>query len=206
MEHKRFYNKEDILKGLINHDRNVIIYLYTDIYPMIEKLLIKEYNATIEDARDIFQNALLSLYTYLLTKPSLKIEQTIFTFFYMFSKRRMIDKIRIKIKQRKLADKTAVYEETEPEIIEILMKEERMKLYSKHFGKLGEKCQVLLQLVFEGQTIKKITEILEFKSERFTQRQRLICKESLFRKIYSDPIFKELNYETSFDIRKLPKW
>ena len=53
--------EKELLKGLANNDKEAIEAIYRDNYNLIQNLIINN-NGTEDDARDVFQEALIVLY------------------------------------------------------------------------------------------------------------------------------------------------
>ena len=54
-------NETLLLKGLAKNDRKAIETIYKDHYNMVQAMVVKN-NGTIDDAKDIFQEAMIVLY------------------------------------------------------------------------------------------------------------------------------------------------
>jgi len=205
MNHQVNYSNEEIIDGIRCRNEEVINYIYCNYYPEIEHIIINQYNGTIAHAKDVFQDALLTIYTASCADPPLKIQYSFFTYLATICKRRMRDELQCTKKEISVYN----YEELEdpdPTINERIYEEERVRLFEKHFNLIGKKCEELLTLFFEEFSIKEITEMLKMSSVQFTKNRRLQCKNMLFKSIYNDPTFKELINGKPWTIREIPRW
>jgi DNA-directed RNA polymerase specialized sigma24 family protein len=53
--------EQDLLKGLANNEKSAIEAIYRDNYSLIQNLIVQN-NGTEDDARDVFQEAMIVLY------------------------------------------------------------------------------------------------------------------------------------------------
>lgn len=196
---------EEIIDGIRTKDSSVCSYIYKNYYPVIEKIILSQYQGTVAQAKDIFQDALMTVFTAAAGDIPLKIDYSFITFFSTICKRRMIDEIR---KSKKLIreNKFDAVENDDPMICDIIIEEDKVRLFEKHFTQLGQKCKELLTLFLEGLSIREITCKLNMSSDQFTKKRRLQCKISLFKKIYEDPSLKELINGKPWTIREIPRW
>jgi|GEM_PF-644166 len=205
MEQKDIYTCAEIEDGIRNSNREVLLYIYKKYFPIIRNIIIKEYGGTHEHARDVFQDAMVTVYTGLISNPPLKISSNFLNFLCMVCKRRMIDELRKKSKESREVEVCGISDEG-ININEYMEKEEKMRLFEKHFHKLGEKCRQLLSLFLNGLSTKEITNKLKMSSEQFTKKRRLQCKISLFKSIFTDSTLRELIDGKPWTIREIPKW
>lgn len=77
-------------------------------------------------------------------------------------------------------------------IVEVAEKNERYRLYQKHFQLLGSDCQKLLQLFFDKVPLKQIAQIMGYKSEKYAKKRKYRCKEYLVTSIKQDLNYKKL--------------
>jgi RNA polymerase sigma factor (sigma-70 family) len=200
------YSNEQLLEGIKLNDYNILTFIYQYYYPMIEPIIMKRYGVDIDDAKDVFQDALIVIYEGVCSDSPLKINYSFFTFIATICKRNMFNKTRNKLKMVQYENEEKHPAIDDSEIFELIEKADRIRIYKKHFNDLGEKCRKLLTLVLKEVSIKEITSFFNFQSENFTKKRRNQCKESLFKKIYNDPQLKELINGKPWTIREIPRW
>lgn len=206
MGNKCVYSNAQIIEGIISNNTKIISFIYKEYFPIIENIICNKLYGNKEDAKDVFQDALIALYRGASSKPPLVINNTFFTYFATICKRCMIGKIRKKVNLVWYENEDELPYENEIEIIELLNKSERLTLYKKYFKRMGKKCQELITLFLENYSITEITNMLKMSSENFTKKRRTQCKDSLFIRIYEDPQFKELINGKPWNIREIPRW
>lgn len=199
------YSSDGILEGIRNHNKEVLQFIYNNCYPLIKNIIIKHFYGSEDQAKDVFQDALLTIYTGVTTDPPLKIQHNFIAFLTTVCKRRMIDEMR-KNKNEIHDLEIDWMEDSDDTINDLIVREEKARLFEKHFYRIGERCRKLLSLFFEGHSIKEITCMLKMSSERFTKLRRFQCKVLLFKSIYKDSKLKELIDGKPWTIREIPRW
>ncbi len=187
-------NRENqVLKGIINHDSTVINHLYESCFPQVEKMIIN-FGGDHGIAKDIFQDAMLILYRQV-SEGKIQLRCKVSTYLYAISKNLWIQEY----KARKYLQNSSFYpvdEVNEPDSeneLELKLRE----IFDKHFSKLSEDCQKILNMVFSGKKTSEIKKALRYKSKHHTMDRKYRCKASLIKRIMNDPEFKELNNEST---------
>jgi hypothetical protein len=91
-----------------------------------------------------------------------------------------------------IIDSTPLEAEFDHDFSELVEKNERFKLYQKHFQLLGSDCQKLLQLFFDKVPLKQIAQIMGFSGEKYVKKRKFKCKEYLITSIKQDVSFRKL--------------
>jgi RNA polymerase sigma factor (sigma-70 family) len=187
------YIEESLLEGIRLHDSDTLEYIYKKFYPTVSTF-VNANSGNEEDARDIFQEAIVVIYRRINDKD-FAISCSFKTFIVSIVKNLWLKEL----EKRRSGDvvlKTEGEFEVADEVIDESFidsgKNERIKLYQKHFLTLGEDCQKVLQLFFAQQSLKDISEIMGFASEKYAKKRKFQCKEMLIRKIKNDPEFKKI--------------
>lgn len=175
------------LQAWFRDDRNIES-LYIAFLPAI-KAHVKTNGGSEQDARDLFQEAIVVLYKkskdsdFILSVP-------IETYLFAIAKRIWLSQLR----KRRNADKLKVSFDVDEgnEIEEMVINHEVQELYIKHFKTLGEGCRKLLNLFFNGLKMKEIAKQLELASEGYVRKRKHECQKMLVQSIQGDPVFVEL--------------
>ena len=180
---------QQLLKGIMNADRNAVKKIYDLILPSIIHW-VKENNGTEADARDIFQEALIALFRKV-ESGDFKLTCTLKSFVRIMCRNLWLTRLRNNKK----------FEVSEPEDIERvdldqdlekrLERSEREQLFFKHFDLLGEQCRKIMMWFFDKVTLSEIASRLDT-SENYIKKRKFICKEKLVKAVQSDPAFSEL--------------
>jgi RNA polymerase sigma factor (sigma-70 family) len=135
-----------LLKGLAINDRKAINILYETHYNMVQSLIINN-NGSVDDARDIFQEAMIVLYEKS-KDPAFTLSCQIKTYLYSVSRRLWLK--RLQQQQRFMPDLNGI-EDTVPveEDLEAHQpQQDEFQLMEKAMAGLGEPCKSLLEAFY----------------------------------------------------------
>jgi RNA polymerase sigma factor (sigma-70 family) len=182
---------ENILQGLKDRDAKVLDYIYENFYHQI-KVFISKNDGSEEDAKDIYQDALLVIYQKTV-KNNLALSCSFNTYLYSVCRLLWLKQLESKKQQKVTSVETEDFIELDSSVFEISEKNDRYNLYREHFYKLSYSCQKVLELFLAGIPLKEIANILGFKSEQYAKKRKHQCKEKLVNSIKGDPGFKYLS-------------
>ncbi|HEY5510527.1 MAG TPA: sigma-70 family RNA polymerase sigma factor [Prolixibacteraceae bacterium] len=186
------YSNEELLNGILRSDNVILQHIYKNFYYKVN-LYIKKNSGDDEDANDVFQEAIIVVYRKLKAND-LVINCAFETYLYSVSKFLWLKQLsRIKSEKEMMADTSAFEIEFDHDFSELVEKNERYKLYQKHFQLLGSDCQKLLQLFFDKVPLKQIAQIMGFSSEKYVKKRKFKCKEYLITSIKQDVNYKKIN-------------
>lgn len=187
------YTNNSLIEGIRKQDQFVLQKIYSDYFPTIKRYII-ENSGSEQDAKDIFQDAIIIIYrktkeeTFELTSSFKSYIYAICRFLWLKELSRSKERI----------EKTNNYVEWDNVAdvsVDEYEKNEQYKLYQLHFKRLSEDCQKILQLFLKKISLKDIAEELGIDSMHYMKRKKFKCKEQLVRYIKSDPKFKKSNGE-----------
>lgn len=184
------YTNDEILNGIIRNDNVILQYIYKNFFYKIN-LYIKQNSGGDDDANDIFQEAIIVIYRKIKDK-SLVLDCAFETYLYSVCKILWYKQLnRKKSEQYVSLDNTSMeIEDYDQGIAEVAEKNEKYRLYQKHFQLLGKDCQKLLQLFFDNVSLKQIAQIMGYKSEKYAKKRKYKCKEYLVTNIKQDMEYK----------------
>jgi len=136
-------NEQDLLKGLAQNDRESVETIYKQHYNMVQTLIVNN-NGSIEDAKDIFQEALIVLYEKS-KSGNFELNCQIKTYIYSVCRRLWLKRFH---QLQKLAPEVENMDEVIPVEEELEMFEQKNKdflLMDKAMQNLGEPCKSLLE-------------------------------------------------------------
>jgi RNA polymerase sigma factor (sigma-70 family) len=186
---------QEILSGIRRGDSKVLGQLYRQHYPRIAQL-VRTNSGTEDDARDLFQDAVMVLYAKL-RDPGFVLTSSLFTYLYSVSRNLWLKKLRTLSRQgvtstvevesmAEVEDGSAGIEAAE------YTREAQLQLYRRKFRELGEGCQELLRLSFTVKNVAELVERLGLSSELYARQRKFKCKEQLVRLIQGDPEYTRL--------------
>mgnify|MGYP000657497454 FL=1 len=77
-------------------------------------------------------------------------------------------------------------------IEEMITEREKYQLYIGKLKTLSTECRQVLKYYMDGKAMKKIAELMRYKSVAYARKRKMICKQRLLDRIVQDPIYKEL--------------
>jgi RNA polymerase sigma factor (sigma-70 family) len=136
-------NEQDLLKGLAQNDRKSVETIYKQHYNMVQTLILNN-NGNIEDAKDIFQEALIVLYEKA-KSGTFELNCQIKTYVYSVCRRLWLKRFH---QSQKFTPEVENMEDVIPVEEELETFEQRNKdflLMDKVMQTLGEPCKSLLE-------------------------------------------------------------
>lgn len=194
-----------LIAGLLEEDYHTLKKIYSDYYPLVYNYILSN-SGSEEDAKDIFQDALVVIFMKARKNPDF-LTSGFGTFLYSTSRILWLRIINNKNWQnRYIEDYENDLHGEDDTIIQDLIEMEKRKLVMKHFRMMGEECRELLELAIDGTPLELIKEIMGYSSVQYVKNRRLNCKNLLVRKIRNSPEFKELRNEKIRENPAIPRW
>ncbi|WP_109434202.1 MULTISPECIES: RNA polymerase sigma factor [Aquimarina] len=178
-----------ILEGIVAGDEVIITTFYKQNLQYVRQYILQN-SGNESDVEDVFQDALVLIYQKL-KADSLELHSSLRTYFYGVCKNIWRNRLR---KNKKMVITEEIPDDAEsipPAVIEYIAQKEQEHVYRKHFLKLSDSCREILQLLFQGKSMKDIATITGY-SEGYTRKKKFDCKRSLIQMIEKDPIYQEL--------------
>ena len=192
-QHMVHYTVEAILEGLKANDHNVLVYIYRKYFPIVRFFVIKN-SGTDEDAKDVFQEAIILIYKRL-TEGSLNLTCAFKTYIYSVCRFLWLQQLeKRQIRPDGLSD-SQLFVDMDKELEEQAVEQERYKLFQKHFKSLNKECQEILTLFLKKIPLKEIAQRVNIRSDKYLKKRKYECKEMLTKRIQNDPDFKKMKNE-----------
>lgn len=151
------YTQKELLEGLANNDTKAVEHIYKDHFGMIQSFIIQN-NGTYDDARDVFQDAMMVLYKKA-QDPHFELTAQIKTYVYSICRRLWLKKLQY---QQKFGAPVESLQETIPVEEEVEQKEKLdtdFDMMDVSMKSLGEPCKSLLEAYYIKK--KHMTEIAD---------------------------------------------
>lgn len=183
------YTQHGIIEGIRRRDPDVLKFVYRQYFPMVRYFILKN-QGTMEDAKDVFQEAIVSVYQRVRRK-NLALDCAFKTYFYSIVRHiwlQYLDRNRI------------VYEFSDMD--EFLMLEDqelyddfqaKKAIFQKRFLELTELCRKVLMMVVEGTSYEEIASIIGYKGRQYAIKRKYECMRSLMNRVVNDPEYKSLS-------------
>jgi len=187
------YTVEAILEGLKTSDSNVLEYVYKKYFPIVRFFVIKN-SGTDEDAKDVFQEAIILIYKRL-KDGSLDLTCAFKTYLYSVCRILWLRQLeKRKVRNEAITD-NQVFVHLDEDIEGQFAEQEQFRIYQKHFQLLHKDCQEILQLFLKRVPLKEIAQKMNIKSDKYLKKRKYACKEALIKRIQNDPEYKRLRNE-----------
>lgn len=183
------YSNEALITGIRRKDRAVLEYIYQQYFPMIIEFVGKN-SGTREDAKDIFHDGLTAIYEKSV-KGDISLKSSFKTYLYAICKNLWLMVLRRKKTALKVETKENLMTAMPKSIEEDIISQQRYKLFRQYFAILGEDCQKVLNMFFQGVSLKEIAEKMGF-SESYAKKKKFTCQKQLIGSIEKDALYKEL--------------
>jgi len=181
------YSSNELIRGIRKRDFRVLSYIYSKYYQSVKHFVINN-SGTVDDAKDIFQDAMIVVFEAVRKDKNFTLVSSMQT--YIFSIARLIwikhlNKLNSNIIKLNESHEYVEFEEPQP-FFEFDFK---YALYQRIFLDLPEDCQRILKMANKGWCNKKITESMKLNSEKYIAKRKHFCKEYLIKLIKEDPDF-----------------
>jgi RNA polymerase sigma factor (sigma-70 family) len=187
------YTVEAILEGLKTSDSNVLEYVYKKYFPVVRFFVIKN-SGTDEDAKDVFQEAVIILYKKL-KDGSLDLTCAFKTYLYSVCRILWLRQLEKKKVRNEVVSDNQVFIQLDEDVEGLAAEQEQFRIYQKHFKLLHKDCQDILQLFLKKVSLKEIAQKMNIKSDKYLKKRKYDCKEALIKRIQNDPDYKRLKNE-----------
>jgi RNA polymerase sigma factor (sigma-70 family) len=189
------YTKEKLIEGVAHGDNETLLYIYKENFKIIKHLVISN-NGTITDAKDVFQETMVILYRKI-RENNIDITSSLNTYIYAIARILWLKELSRRKKNIEIYDTEDNFINKIPNIIEIIEKNERLKLYREKFEELSEDCKKVIRMFLIKVSVKDIMHIMGYSSEQHTKNRHYRCKKSLISRIKANRKYKELGYENN---------
>lgn len=132
-----------LLEGMLRHDDAAFETIYRLYYPVTLQLVTQN-NGTEDDAKDLFQEAIMVLYEKS-KDPSFSLQCKLKTFLYSVCRHLWLKKLRSRHTQINLSDETAETIPVEEDTAFFEEQDAKFRVMEHALGSLGEPCRTLLE-------------------------------------------------------------
>jgi RNA polymerase sigma factor (sigma-70 family) len=185
------FSVENILVGIKDRDTKVLDFVYRSYFDQIKTFIIQN-QGNIEDAQDIYQDAILVIYQKL-QDDALYLSCSFSTYLHSVCRLLWLKQLNKRKKAAELNIPDDDFVILDDSLLEYQDTNERYKLYLEQFKRLSFSCQKVLELFLAGIPLREIARILGFRSEIYAKKRKHQCKEKLISNIKNDPRFHELS-------------
>jgi RNA polymerase sigma factor (sigma-70 family) len=142
---KQESNERALLQGLARNDRKAVETIYKENYNMVQSLVINN-NGSADDAKDIFQEAIIVLYEKA-RSGTFELNCQIKTYVYSVCRRLWLKRLQQANRFTEVGDIEAVIS-VEDDVDEHQKRNTEFEMMDKAIGSLGEPCKSLLEAYY----------------------------------------------------------
>ncbi len=163
-----------LLDGLRKNDKQSIERLYELNYPVIQSFIINN-NGSADDARDVFQEAILVLYEKVLT-GQFELQSKILTYIYSVSRRIWLKKLQRMQRFGHLLEDNNEHLSVDEDLEEQQRKDEAYNQMDKALSKLGEPCKSLIEAFYiQKKHMLEIADLFGYTNADNAKNQKYKC-------------------------------
>jgi len=171
---KQENNEKILLQGLARNDRKAVETIYRDNYGMVQALIINN-NGSTDDARDVFQEAMIVLYEKA-RSGTFELQCQIKTYMYSVSRRLWLKKLQqSKRFTTDFGDPDSVVP-VEDDLEDHLKRDQEFGMMEKAILGLGEPCKSLLEAFYiEKKNMQEIAADFGYTNAENAKTQKYKC-------------------------------
>jgi len=143
---KAEHNEKALLQGLARNDRKAVETIYRENYNMVQVLIINN-NGSSDDAKDVFQEAMIVLYEKV-RSGSFELNCQIKTYVYSVCRRLWLKRLQQLNRFSPAVENLDSTVQVEEEIEEHEKRQTEFEMMDKAIGSLGEPCKSLLEAYY----------------------------------------------------------
>lgn len=166
--------EQGLLNGLAEGDKRTIEIIYKDHYNMIQSLIINN-NGSADDAKDIFQEALIVLYEKV-RSGSFELNCQLKTYLYSVSKRLWLKRLSINTRFVSAAEDLEPTFPVDDEVEAHEKRDAEFDMMEKAIASLGEPCKSLLEAYYlKKQNMQVIAAAFGYTNADNAKNQKYKC-------------------------------
>lgn len=173
-----------IIEGVLRQDEKILAWVYKNYLQTVRHYVLKN-SGTEADVSDVFQEAIIILYTRIRDK-NFDLTSDLKGYFFGISKNIWNAQLRRKVKNTELISDYPD-EEDDDDFKNAVLE----KIISRVFTKLKPDAQTILRLFSEGCSYEEIAARMNLKSETYARRKKYLSKEALIELIKNDPDYPD---------------
>ncbi len=171
---KQETNEKTLLEGLARNDRMAAETIYRDNYNMVQSLVINN-NGGIDDARDIFQEAMIVLYEKA-KSGSFELNCQLKTYLYSVCRRLWLKRLQQMNRFITSGDHLSETVSVDDDLEEHGKKDADFEMMEKSFGMIGEPCKGLLDAYYlQRKNMQEIADMFGYTNAANAKTQKYKC-------------------------------
>ena len=188
------YTDDEILRAIKSENSgSVLNYLYKNVQPKIKAWVLQN-NGDVEEAQDIFQDAVIAFYKYV-RMNQFKEGNNVTGFIYSISKNLWINRVKQKNRMVVNIEKHENNFIEENDFFSQIISNERANKIQEILSQLGERCKELLtHSIYDRMTMEEISKKMGFNNADTAKTKHYKCKQRLIELVKENKHLKEFLY------------
>lgn len=182
------YSNNILINGIRHQDKNILKYVYDTYYPNIRKYIVDS-NGSEDDAKDIFQEAIIVLFRKS-KDENFEISNSFENYLFAICKLMWFKQCKVQSDEDERINLFLDENYYDSSLFDKIELNRKYKLYQYHFNELRPDCKKILKLFIKGVSFNEIARKLKYKSGNYVKKRKYFCKEILIEKIKKDPKYK----------------
>jgi RNA polymerase sigma factor (sigma-70 family) len=168
------HNEKILLEGLARNDRKAVETIYKDNYNIVQALIINN-NGSADDARDVFQEAMIVLYEKA-RSGNFELNCLISTYLYSVSRRIWLKKLQYASRYTGELNTTESLVPIEDDMEEHTRRDQEFGMMEKAILRLGEPCKSLLEAFYlQKRNMQMIADDFGYTNAENAKTQKYKC-------------------------------
>lgn len=141
-------------------------------------LFARTFSVSDEDIADVYQDTIISLYENVKNGKLDTLTSSLKTYLFAIGRFKLYKQIGKNKKE--CFEEHFIYSSEEVQLFDIDVSEERQNVLNKAFGRLGDKCQTILDLYYyKGMTLDEAQHFLDYSTKDVLKNQKSRCLKQL---------------------------
>jgi RNA polymerase sigma factor (sigma-70 family) len=179
---------QEFISAIRSGDTAGLRKIYREFLPRIAGLVTRS-GGTYEDAKDVFQDALVVLFEKC-REERFELKSAFSTLLYGVCRNLWGNRL-----QKKSRTEVTIPDDpkfsSDDDLEGAILEEEKNRILWDAFRQIGADCQRLLELFFAKKSMAEIAEAMGFSSVGYAKKRKFQCKEHLLEKVKSDLRYQE---------------
>lgn len=181
---------QELIMGLRSGESTTLKEIYQTFYPPVRGF-IKNHGGNEEDAKDMFQEGVMVLYR-MVQQPDFELESAFLSLLFPVCRNLWFKAVRKRPYYEAVEESREAMAVVGADLEAMINTRAIDQLFREKLTDLGDQCQKLLDLFFEGKAMQEIVKLLGLSSVSFAKKKKFQCKEKLVQLVKGDPIYAEL--------------
>jgi RNA polymerase sigma factor (sigma-70 family) len=186
----RNYTDKEVLEAIRNgKDDYALNYLYKEVLPLVKNYILKNQGTT-EEAKDIFQDAVIRFYNAVKQEKFME-KCSVSTFLIGISKNLWINaQVR---KKRYIPGNNLEFVQDSINLLDEIISDEKLAGVNNLLKELGENCEKIMKYaVYDNLSMKEISDKMGYANENVAKSNNYRCKQKLIQLLKDKPNMLEL--------------